>query len=145
MLKNILTEDLVALDINGLTTPEEVIRYSGQLLVKAGKVQPSYVEKMLDAFHRLGPYIVMGPGIAMPHAHAGDDVNSPCISFVRLKEPVAFGHPENDPVTLVFALAGTKHDDHIDLLQALSELLSDEEKQKALAQVADYQKLYELF
>lgn len=145
MLKKILTEDLVALDVTGLTTPEEVIRYSGQLLVKAGKVQPPYVEKMLDAFHSLGPYIVMGPGIAMPHAHAGGDVNCPSISFVRLKEPVVFGHPENDPVVLVFALAGKEHDDHIDILQALSKLLGDEEKQKALTLVADYQELCELF
>ena len=145
MLKKILTEDLVALDVTGLTTPEDVIRYSGQLLVNAGKVQPSYVEKMLDAFHNLGPYIVMGPGIAMPHARAGGDVSSPGISFVRLKEPVAFGHPENDPVVLVFALAGTAHDDHIVILQALSELLGDEEKQKALTLVADYQELCQLF
>jgi PTS system ascorbate-specific IIA component len=145
MLKKILTEDLVALDVTGLTTPEDVIRYSGQLLVKAGKVQPSYVEKMLDAFHSLGPYIVMGPGIAMPHAHAEGDVSCPGISFVRLKEPVVFGHPENDPVVLVFALAGKAHDDHIDILQSLSELLGDEEKQKALTLVADYQELCKLF
>lgn len=39
MLTDILTKDVVRLDVEGLTTPEEVIHFSGQLLVNSGKVK----------------------------------------------------------------------------------------------------------
>lgn len=144
MLKNIFTEDLVELDASGFETPEDIIRHSGLLLQKAGKVKPSYIEKMVNAFKSLGPYIVMAPGIAMPHARPDDDVNMPAVSFIRLKEPMPFGHPENDPVYLVFALAGKGHDDHLDILKALSDLLSDEENIKRLSTAKNYQELLKI-
>ncbi|KUO72011.1 MAG: PTS sugar transporter subunit IIA [Clostridia bacterium BRH_c25] len=144
MLKNILTQDLVELDATGFETPEDIIRYSGLLLQKAGKVEPPYVEKMVDAFQSLGPYIVVAPGIAMPHARPGSDVNVPSVSFIRLKEPMPFGHPENDPVYLVFALAGKGHDDHLDILKTLSGLLSDEENIKVLSSAKNYQELLKI-
>ena len=82
MLTDILTKDVVRLDVEGLTTPEEVIHFSGQLLVNSGKVKETYIEKMEEAFHDLGPYMVMAPGIAMPHARPSGDVSEPCISSV---------------------------------------------------------------
>ena len=75
MLTDILTEDVVRLDVEGLITPEEVIHFSGQLLVNSGKVKETYIEKMEEAFHDLGPYMVMAPGIAMPHARPSGDVS----------------------------------------------------------------------
>lgn len=140
-MKNILTENLVVLDATGVKTPDDVIRYSGLLLQNAGKVKPSYVERMVKAFHDLGPYIVMAPGIAMPHARPGEDVISPGVSFIRLKEPMSFGHGENDPVHLVFALAGKEHNDHLEILKSLSDLLGDEDKLLALSSVKNYQEL----
>ena len=144
MLCDILTPELVALDAEGLETPEDVIRYAGGLLERAGKIQPAYTQKMVDAFHTIGPYIVMAPGIAMPHACPSGDVMAPCISFVRLREPVAFGHPGNDPVKLVFALGGVEHGGHLEVLEALSGLLGDEEKLAALQTVSSYEELAKL-
>lgn len=144
MLKEILTADLVALDAEGLTTPEEVIRFAGGLLEKAGRVLPVYTEKMVEAFHTIGPYIVMAPGIAMPHAAPTGDVLSPCVCFVRLRQPVAFGHPDNDPVRLVFALGGVEHGGHLDVLEAISGLLGSEDKLQALYTVSSYEELVKL-
>lgn len=77
MLTDILTKDVVRLDVEGLTTPEEVIHFSGQLLVNSGKVKETYIEKMEEAFHDMGPYMVMAPGIAMPHANHREMCLSP--------------------------------------------------------------------
>ena len=144
MLKEILTPDLVKLDAEGLETPDEVIRYAGGLLEKAGRVLPSYTEKMAQAFHTLGPYIVMAPGIAMPHAAPAGDVLKPCVAFVRLRRPMAFGHPDNDPVRLVFALGGVESGGHLEVLEAMSGLLGDEEKLNALYTVSSYEELAKL-
>ena len=82
MLTDILTKDVVRLDVEGLTTPEEVIHFSGQLLVNSGKVKETYIVKMEEAFHDLGPYMVMAPGIAMPHARPSGDVSA--VSYTHL-------------------------------------------------------------
>ena len=144
MLKDILTSDLVVLDAEGFKTPEEVIRFAGGLLEKAGRVLPTYTEKMVQAFHTLGPYIVMAPGIAMPHAAPAGDVLWPCVSFVRLCQPMTFGHPDNDPVRLVFALGGVESGGHLEVLEAISGLLGDEKKLKALYTVSSYEELVKL-
>lgn len=141
MLTDRLTDDVVRLDVEGLSTPEEVIRYSGQLLRDAGMVGQTYIDKMVEAFRTIGPYIVMAPGIAMPHARPSGDVLIPCVSFVRLKEPVKFGHSCNDPVRLVFALGGVEDDSHIGLLKELGEFLQKEEHRKWLLEIKSYEEL----
>ena len=141
MLSEILTKELVALDVDGLNSPQEVIRYSGFLLVKAGKVKKAYVEKMVEAYETIGPYMVMTPGIALPHARPSGDVMEPCISFVRLKNPVAFHHPGNDPVKLVFALGGVQHNGHLEVLEALSGLLGGEKNIEKLLSLKNYEEL----
>ena len=140
MLTDILTKDVVRLDVEGLTTPEEVIHFSGQLLVNSGKVKETYIEKMEEAFHDLGPYMVMAPGIAMPHARPSE----PCISFIRLKEPVSFHHPFNDPVRLVFALGGVENDSHLALLQELGKFLEDDNVRERLLTITSYGELEKL-
>ena len=133
MLTDILTKDVVRLDVEGLTTPEEVIHFSGQLLVNSGKVKETYIEKMEEA-----------PGIAMPHARPSGDVSEPCISFIRLKEPVSFHHPFNDPVRLVFALGGVENDSHLALLQELGRFLEDDNVRERLLTITSYGELAKL-
>lgn len=144
MLRRLLTEDVVRLDVEGLTTAQEVIEYSGNLLVKAGKANREYVEGMVEAYHTLGAYIVMAPGLAMPHARPGGNVKEPCISFVTLRKGVDFGHPTNDPVRVVFALGGVSDDGHIDILRNLSSLLSADHIIEKLSAVSTYGELVEL-
>ena len=80
---------------------------------------------MLKSYKKLKAYMVISPGIALPHARPDSSVIKSGISFIRLKKPVYFGHPENDPVSLVFSIAGTSGDNHIELIQILSEIVFD--------------------
>lgn len=116
-LKKMLTEEMVRLDPPLLSTPEEVIEYCGNILVENKKAKAGYVE-MIDSYQR---FTVHGNGlIVLPHASTGEMQAKSCISFVKLKEPVCFHHPCNDPVWVVFALGGVSDDGHIELLQDLS-------------------------
>lgn len=144
MLIKVLTENLVRLDVEGVYTPEEVIRYSGELLKNAGKIKPIYIDKMVDAFKQLGPYMVMAPGIAMPHARPSGDVLEPCVSFIRLKEPMLFSHPCNDPVKLVFALGGVENDSHIEILKELGSFLEKEDNRNRLLSITSYDELLQM-
>ncbi|GAE76125.1 phosphotransferase system protein [Cutibacterium acnes JCM 18918] len=54
------------------------------------------------------------------------------MSWIRLDEPVAFGHETNDPVTLVAGLAATDASAHQNVLAALASALADPNRRNAL-------------
>lgn len=143
-LKTLLKEEVVRLNVDGITTPEEAIRYSGNLLKEAGKVNGCYVEDMVSTYHTLGAYFVLAPGIAMPHARPGDNVMENAVSFVQLKTPIKFQNPDNDPVKLVIALAGISDNGHMELLQDLGHLLQKENMLDKLSNINGYDELINL-
>lgn len=119
-----LEKSLISLDVE-VKDAEEAIRAAGQLLVDNGAADGSYVEAMVTAFKNSGSYIVIAPHIALPHAKAENGVREASVSFIRLRSPIAFGHPENDPVELVFALGSSSSSEHIALLRRLTTLLNN--------------------
>jgi ascorbate PTS system EIIA or EIIAB component len=135
---SILNERLVALEVEA-DTAEEAIRKSGELLMNEGKVEQTYVDAMVKGYKDIGPYIVLAPGIAIPHARPEHGVNEQCLSIVRLKEPVAFDHPTNDPVRLVCAIGGTDNHGHIEMLRSLSESLGDQAKLEGMLKAKNYE------
>jgi len=101
----------------------DAVRAAGELLVVRGKILDGYVEAMIETVKELGAYIVIAPGVAMPHARPEDGVLDDAIGLVTLRQPIRFGNPENDPVSLVLALAVTDKERHIDALATLTEML----------------------
>jgi PTS system ascorbate-specific IIA component len=143
-LQKLLTREVVKLGVVGLKTPQEVIAYGGSLLEAAGKVNKQYIKDMILAYESLGPYIVMAPGLAMPHARPGGNVVENGISFLQLKTPVEFQHSSNDPVKIVITLAGASDNGHIDLLQDLSSFLGREGVIEQLSQITSYEELMKM-
>lgn len=115
---------------------EEAIREVGKLMVDTGVVEERYIEAMITTTKELGPYIVIAPGVAIPHSRPEDGVISPCLAFGKLQTPVNFGNKDNDPVHILFALGALDHTQHIDALKQIAEILSDEGKYESLL-VAD--------
>lgn len=107
---------------------ESAVRAVGQLMVDTNAVEERYIEGMINTTKELGPYIVIAPGVAIPHARPEDGVLKPCLAFVKLSTPVEFGNKDNDPVTLLFALGALDHDQHVSALQKIAEILMDETK-----------------
>jgi len=99
------------------------IAAAGRLLVRAGAVEDRYIEAMVRVARELGPYIVIAPGVAMPHARPEDGAKRTAVSFVCLEQPVEFGNEENDPVRLVVGLAAVDHDAHIEVMRQLATVL----------------------
>jgi PTS system ascorbate-specific IIA component len=119
-----LEKNMIALDVEA-ETPEQAIRAAGDLLVASGAAEPSYVDAMIESYRTKGPYFILAPHIAIPHAKTEDGVHEASVSFVRLRTPVSFGHKTNDPVSLIFALGSATNDEHIALLQKLTLLLNN--------------------
>lgn len=103
----------------------DAIEAAGALLVESGSCDRSYVGAMRAAVSELGPYVVVAPGVAMPHARPEQGVHAPGVALATLDKPVKFGHPDNDPVDLVIPFAAVDKRSHLDTLRRLSELLAD--------------------
>lgn len=125
-------------------SPEEAIREAGNALCRAGGCSPQYVQAMVDSYRELGPYFVIAPGLALPHARPEQGAMKAQISAIRLREPLAFGHAENDPVQVVLGLSATSSDAHIRLIQHIVTVLSDENNLHTLMHSRDPEQLYRL-
>ena len=124
---------------------EHAIRISGSLLVRAGCATPAYVDAMVAAYRELGPYIVLAPQIAMPHARPENGALKEGIAVVRLAEPMTFGHPDNDPVRVVIPLVGVDADAHITVLRKLSTVLMDRDAVHTILHADDATEVVSVF
>lgn len=98
---------------------------AGELLVRSGLATAEYCSAMVRVVEELGPYIVLADGVALAHAAPGDGVIRNGISVVKLEGEVDFG--AGKLVRLVFALAATDHESHIENLGALAAKLAEPE------------------
>ncbi len=127
MLKDVMDETMIELDYPARDW-KEAVQESGKLLIEGGCVDEKYVEGMVNVVKSMGAYIVIGKGIALPHSRSAEGAYKIGISFLRLANPVYFGHPENDPVDLVFGLSSIDNKSHILALKDLTKILSDDAK-----------------
>ena len=126
LLQDLLSEDNVSFHYPAETW-EDVIRHGGQLMVDAGFTEPTYTEAMIDVVRDMGPYIVLAPGLAMPHARPEMGAKQVGTALVTLEKPIDFGSPENDPVSVAVFLCATNKEEHIQLLTDIATLFEDEE------------------
>ncbi|WP_411167748.1 PTS sugar transporter subunit IIA [Clostridium sp. MB05] len=126
MIRELLTEDLVKVNIKA-SNWEDAVREAGELLYINNKVEKSYIDAMVKTVESMGPYIVMAPGIAMPHARPEAGVKDIGIAIISLEKPVNFGSEDFDPVKLVIALCASESKVHIELLKDLTNILDDED------------------
>ena len=88
-------------------------------------MKPRFMDAMIRVATEFGPYIVIAPGIALPHARPEDGVIDSTVAVVRLATPVNFGNEDNDPVWLVVALAAKDKEGHIQGLSDLATVLGE--------------------
>ncbi|UFU13037.1 PTS sugar transporter subunit IIA [Curtobacterium sp. C1] len=101
------------------------LRLAGDALVASGAAIDAYTEAMTDLVDEHGPYIVISPGLAFAHARPGPTVLRDGLAVVTLREPVAFGHPHNDPVSVVLGLAVAEVGTHLESIGEIANLFND--------------------
>lgn len=74
---------------------------------------PGYLEAMIRTIEELGPYAVIAPGVAMPHARS------------------------SDPIDLVFGLAAPEDGEHAGLLRGLADFFDEAGNSEALRRARD--------
>lgn len=140
MLSNYL-EDAIEL-VNSVSSWEESIKVAAEPLLNQGNINESYIQDMINNVHEFGPYIVIVPGIAMPHAQNKGGVYKNGISLLKLEKPVLY--PENKEVNIVLVLAATDGSGHLDLISTLSSVLADENIKNSLENAKSKHEILEL-
>jgi len=101
----------------------EAVKLSGSLLAVDGVIEERYIDAMVKVTEELGPYAVIAPGVAIPHARPEDGAREIGLSILVVKNGVNFGSP-NDPVYVVIGFAAIDKTSHLGVLKELAELLS---------------------
>ena len=121
-MQKLVSLDDIELNVSAADWQDAVIK-SGTILLNNGYVTREYVNAMVQ---NLGPYIVVAPGLAMPHARSTNGVIKSGISIMTLSQPVEFGNESNDPVYLLIGLAGSNDDLHLKIMQAIATIFEDD-------------------
>lgn len=126
MLEELIANNRVVFK-ESISTWQEAIREAAMPLLNEGAIEEDYIIAMINCVNEYGPYIVIAPDIAIPHARSDKGVNKTAISMMKVKEPVHFGDTPDLDARLFFVLASVGHDAHVPMLQELIMELSDED------------------
>ena len=110
---------------------QEAIDFSMASLLANHYVNANYIQAIKDSTINNGPYYILAPGVAMPHARPECGALKTGMSLTLLKQEVQFAD-DDEPVKLLIGLSAANADSHIGAIQALSELLCEEENLAAL-------------
>ncbi|UBQ01516.1 PTS sugar transporter subunit IIA [Curtobacterium sp. TXMA1] len=120
-----LPDDAVVLGASA-SSWRDALRLAGGALVTSGAATPPYTDAMIDLVEEHGPYIVISPGLAFAHARPGPSVLRDGLAVVTLREPVSFGHPHNDPVSVVLGLAVAEVGTHLESIGDIANTFNDD-------------------
>lgn len=125
----------------------DAIRMSCMPLEADGSVTADYKEEIIQAVEQYGPYIIIMPNIAIPHAQEyTDSVKKTAVSFMKLKKPVCFAEhgQKGNYVQNFFTFASCDPEKHLVNLSNLMNLLMNHEFMKEFDQIACEQDLKKL-
>lgn len=113
---------------------QEALDICARPLLQAKIIEPEYVAAIIEQHQKLGPYYVLAPGLAMPHARPEEGANGLGLSLLKLRDGVSFGAAEDAPVDVIIMLAAPDRHSHIEMISALAELFSSDEDLQQLHQ-----------
>lgn len=121
-----LSEILHAEDIQTLDTVDtwqDAIHIAAKPLLDANAISENYILAMIKNVDIYGPYIVLGPDIALAHALPKNGVNQLGVSLLRLKKPALF---KDRQASLIFVLAPEDKHSHLRIMKDFLSLTADQ-------------------
>ncbi|WP_280770696.1 PTS sugar transporter subunit IIA [Salipaludibacillus daqingensis] len=126
----------------------DAIRISAQPLLQEQKITTNYVEAMITNIQELGPYILIAPNVALPHARPEQGVNEIGLSVTVFQEMVFFDKAEAEKPSeakIFICLAAKDSESHLNLLKEISSLIENEEMITRMMNTNSEEELHEIF
>lgn len=116
---------------------EEAIRFAGEVLVKGGYVEESYIEAMIERDNITSTY--MGNDVAIPHGTEEAKKNVLKSGFTVLQVPNGVDF-DGEQVRLIFGIAG-KDGTHLEILSGIAVTCSDMDNIEKMVQATSAKEL----
>jgi len=113
--------------LDGVENWPQALEICARPLLASGTIVPDYVTAIVAQHQKLGPYYVLAPGLAMPHARPEEGAKGLGLSLLKLSRGIDFGAEDADPVDTIIMLAAPDKHSHIEMIAALAELFSSDE------------------
>lgn len=127
----------------GLTAQDwkEAIKLSVAPLIESGAVKEEYYHAIIESTEEYGPYYILMPGMAIPHARPEAGVNKNAFSLITLTEPVTFS--DGKEVSVLLTLAATSSDIHTSV--AIPQIVALFELENAIDRLTNIKNKDEVF
>ncbi|GIN64218.1 transcriptional antiterminator [Robertmurraya siralis] len=106
---------------------KSAIKLAANSLIEGEYITKEYRDAMISNVEKHGPYIVISPKVAIPHAKPEDGVKKLGISLLKLEEAVSFSNDSKHDVFLIITLAPFDQESHLRALSQLTGLFSKKE------------------
>ena len=120
MLTELLNKDTIQI-ANEVANWQDAIRLASAPLLQQNKIENRYIQAMIHSIEEHGPYVVLTPKVAIPHARPTEGVKALSMSLLSLQKPVLFG--PDKPVFLIIVLAAIDSESHLQALMDLTQVL----------------------
>ncbi len=127
--------------VDSVSDWKQAIRLSAQPLLAKETMTEAYIDAIFNSHQELGPYYVLAPGLAMPHARPEQGAIKNGLSLLHIKQGVSFDAEENDPVYVVIMLCALSGDERINMITALADIFSDDERLSALLKASSIEEI----
>ncbi|MFC3419344.1 PTS sugar transporter subunit IIA [Salinicoccus hispanicus] len=101
---------------------EEAVRKSVSILEKNNHVNTEYVEHIIQNIDEYGPYILIHPGLAIPHSRPENGVNRIGFSLLTLSTPVYFSGSDNS-VEVLISFSAVDNRNHLEIIKMIVDIV----------------------
>lgn len=122
----------------------EAIYVAVQPLVNGGYCEARYIDEIIKNTEKLGPYYVLCENLALVHGSTDQGVLKRQIAITLLEEPIKFKE-DGYNVRVMVTLAATDSDSHMEILQAMSQLFSEQDSVQNILNARTENEIYDLF
>jgi len=125
LIAPLITPETTLLDLS-FTSKKKLFEHAADLFARSHGLKSADIFTSLFERERLGS-TALGCGIAIPHGRI-KGLQEARGAFYRLKSPLEFDAPDNQPVSLCFILLVPKdaNEQHLQILGELAQLFGDE-------------------
>ncbi|MFC3419027.1 BglG family transcription antiterminator [Salinicoccus hispanicus] len=127
-LDELITEDRIR-RVQSVSSFEAGIRQCASPLVESAHIEQRYIEKMVEQNTEDNAYIILGEGVAIPHAAPEDGVNTVSMSLLKVDEGIEFA---GSTIHVMVVIAAVDKEMHLKALLQLKDLAQSKKGRKAL-------------
>lgn len=109
--------------VDNVANYEDAITIVGNMLCNNKSIKKSYITDMISNIKKMGAYIVIENGIAMPHSDNKDNILKTDLSILLVREKVYF--TDDKYANIFFCFSSINKTEHIPIINELLDLLNE--------------------